>query len=262
VGLLLSHKRTRITIYPDMVTFSQPGQQVCEPGKRGAVEVMSKASRMRLLKLMHQITYTSVTMVTLTYPAEYPRDGRKVKAQLKEFRRRFEKKFGKLRALWRLEFQKRGAPHFHILYFDCGFIPVGEISSIWYLIVKSGDPNHLKNGVDLKRVHEGSDRAIIMHYVSKYIAKAQKEVENDEISGIGRWWGYWNVNIETPFTVDVAHGIAGIIASKLISNRRDGVPWEPSNRDCFTLFGSSMGTGEYCEYVFSVIDSLGAKAST
>lgn len=257
MGLLLSHKRTKVSVYSDMVTFSHPGEAVCKPGKRGEVEVMSRASRKRLLMTMHKMIYTSVTMITLTYPKIFPMDGRKLKAQLKEFRRRFEKKWGKLRAFWRLEFQDRGAPHFHILYFDCPFLPIPEVSVIWYAIVKSGDPNHLKCGVDLKRIHEETGRAQIMYYVSKYIAKFQREGESGKVDRIGRYWGKWNIAEETPITFDIAHGLAGLIANRIICDRGSDDSWIPASLDSCSIFGNSMGSSKFGEYVTSVIREAG-----
>lgn len=256
MGLLLSHKRTTVTIFPDMVTFSVSRETSKGGGKRGEIEIMSRESRKRLLSLMHKLEFTSVTMVTLTYPADFPADGAKTKAHLKEFRRRFEKRFGKMRALWRLEFQKRGAPHYHILYFDCGFLPIPEVSALWHTIVKSRDLNHLLAGVDIKRIHEGSNRRIIMAYVSKYIAKEDKNNGNKSFEGFGRWWGRWNVEEPKGLQIDLSSGAALILAHKLGDFRRDGSTWRPTDYNSFAVFGNSMGSGEYCNYVQSVLADI------
>jgi len=53
-------------------------------------------------------------LVTLTYPEEFPLDGRLVKAHALRFWRGWERRWGvKPRGMWCLEFQQRGAPHFH-----------------------------------------------------------------------------------------------------------------------------------------------------
>jgi hypothetical protein len=241
VGLLLSHKRTVLSVYADMVTVSEMHESAPGGGKRGEIEAMSKGSRMRLLKLMHKLEYKSVTMVTLTYPAKFTKSGRKTKAHLKAFRRKFESKWGKVKALWRLEFQSRGAPHYHIIYLDCPFIPIGEVSRIWYDIVKSKDENHLKNGVDLKRIHDASQQKLIMHYVSKYIAKVQKDVTYGEFTEIGRWWGRWNITEPVPITIVVRSGEGDDFVDNVLRSRGDSASWEPTDRHNCTIFGGGMG---------------------
>ena len=60
------------------------------------------------------------SMLTLTYPQHYPMDGSIVKtdvgAVVQKIRRR------EWEYLWFLEFQKRGAPHLHVL------LSVGEVT--------------------------------------------------------------------------------------------------------------------------------------
>lgn len=61
----------------------------------------------------------AAAMLTLTYPGDWltvAPNGRTVKAQLKTLRKRYKRAFGEdLACVWKLEFQRRGAPHIHML---------------------------------------------------------------------------------------------------------------------------------------------------
>jgi len=57
----------------------------------------------------------ALVMVTLTYPDNFETDDKAVKRHLELLRKRMERAFGKKpRGIWALEFQERGAPHFHL----------------------------------------------------------------------------------------------------------------------------------------------------
>src|SRR5690606_1419342 len=56
-----------------------------------------------------------IWMVTLTYPRHWPTDPRSWKKHLDAWRKRMQRAWGRLPAVWKLEPQRRGAPHFHLL---------------------------------------------------------------------------------------------------------------------------------------------------
>jgi len=130
-------------------------------------------------------------MHTLTYPSEYPSDGRLVKYQL----RRYLQELTRLAHsnghkdtcsfFWFIEFQKRGAPHFHI--FTTEFIDYKYCADLWFNIVGSGDSKHLKAGVRVEKLRKG--RKGLICYAKKYaIKQSQKEVP-ELYSNVGRFWG-------------------------------------------------------------------------
>lgn len=102
--------------------------------------------------------------------------------------------FGKFSYLWFLEFQKRGAPHVHLLTnivcagdgdrdynarawvdsIDCG---VGQERKV-YLVHK-----HHKCW-ELVRSENGA-----RHYVTKYALKTEQKLVPKKYSNVGRWWG-------------------------------------------------------------------------
>lgn len=89
-----------------------------EPAKREAIEGWSAKSRRNLLRTVAGLNMAGHwAMLTLTLPGWWlelcatPAD---LKAARKAFRRRWEREYGTWSALWKLEFQHRGAPHFHV----------------------------------------------------------------------------------------------------------------------------------------------------
>lgn len=78
------------------------------------VKVFSKRSRLALAKTVYATDIEFRSMMTLTAGAEFSNDGKKCKADLNRFlvwlRYHYSTEY-----LWFWEFQKRGAPHCHIL---------------------------------------------------------------------------------------------------------------------------------------------------
>lgn len=146
-------------------------------------------------------------MVTLTYPGDWQAvagDGRVIKAHLEAFKLRWERRWGEPPAgVWKLEFQARGAPHFH-LYVSRPAVPAVEfmawLSSAWYEIVDSGDRRHLAAGTGLDRqfaARQGDVRTLVT-YFSKHNSKwgEGKGYQNDvptAFEDVGRFWGVWGL---------------------------------------------------------------------
>lgn len=245
MGLLLSHKR-KLMVYPDMVTVSLPGGGGrVGGGKRGEVKVFSSDSRRRLFQLLHKLKFERVTFCTLTYPAEFPTDARRYKAHLKEYRRRFELRWGKIPAVWRLEFQERGAPHYHLMYLDAPFIPLADWCALWSDVIHTKDENHRKIGVDVKLVTQSKEAKLIASYLGKYVAKVDERIGAEDDRKPGRWWGEWNIQEVVPIEIEVMDWEAGRIVTELVSNRRGDSSWEPSDPTLCTVFGDRMGSDDF-----------------
>jgi hypothetical protein len=121
--------------------------------------------------------------MTLTYPASYPGDPIKLKRHLASFWKRLRRKYPWVSAIWRVELQERGAPHYHLLLFGVSFLAWQWVAKNWYEIVGSGDPQHLNAGTE---IHAALSWRLAAHYLAKYIAKAAPE---DHLQAIGRHWG-------------------------------------------------------------------------
>lgn len=178
----------------------------------------TEASRRNMLKSLAAVRWDQVTgpmaFVTLTYGREWPRDGGTVKAQLRAFRKRWERRYGPVNAFWGMEFQQRGAPHFH-LYAEMPRADRGEVqrylSEAWFELAGYGDSRHLAGGVVIKwdrlmgwsvlpgGAPEGERRVTrdspgnIAKYMAKHQGKeGQKECPAD-FGNPGRWWGFWGL---------------------------------------------------------------------
>jgi hypothetical protein len=100
------------------------GHDVPNPPGRAITE-WSRKSRAAMCRTFAELDYTPLVecgrvpaMVTLTYPGDWEcvaRDGASVKRHLVLWRKRFQREWGEpARYIWKLEFQRRGAPHIHL----------------------------------------------------------------------------------------------------------------------------------------------------
>jgi ribosomal protein L19E len=160
---------------------------------RGVITRWTRTSRRRLAFVANNTDVHFRTMITLTYPREYPCDGRVVKRHLNAFLTQVRREWKGAYYLWFLEFQKRGAPHFHILLDyplernkDAKRSTYRRISRVWYNIVDSGDVRHLHAGTRVERLRseDGGRR-----YAVKYAQKLRQKIIPDKIRDVGRLWG-------------------------------------------------------------------------
>ena len=152
------------------------------PNKR-MIQSFSEQSARRLRHYLRNSMDLWKAMITLTYPAEYPCNGKTVKAQVDNFchwlRRRQIKYF------WILEFQRRGAPHFHFL--TSAQIDKDIVSRKWYEVVASGDLRHLSAGTRCDVVRNESH---LMGYMVGYLKKLGYQKHPPKgFEQVGRWWG-------------------------------------------------------------------------
>ncbi len=119
---------------------------------------------------------------------------------LNTFFKRLKRAYGDSSAIWKLEPQERGAPHYHILLFGVSFIPHQTLSQWWFEIVGIGDARHLAAGIRIEKVRS---REGVMHYASKlYMGK---EIEG--FVGVGRFWGVFNRS-KLPVSIAVNEAVA------------------------------------------------------
>lgn len=159
-------------------------------GIRGKVKAFSKASRNRLRQTCHRIRRDSLPIfVTLTYPGEFPTDAREWKRHLNNLHRGFDRVGrGRLGGIWKLEPQRRGAPHFHILLWGVKNLRRFRqwLALAWYRTVGSGDLRHLRAGTQAAEIR--SHRGVIA-YASKYMGKL---IDGAGWENPGRFWGILN----------------------------------------------------------------------
>lgn len=175
--------------------------------RRGKIETLSMDSRRRLALVAANTHVIFRSFVTVTYPREFPCDGKDVKRHLSALLQALRRKCPGVSYLWFLEFQRRGAPHLHIFLSAAMPEPLSELhrksgrvrkvvrthrpwqawlSSAWFEIVGSGDPKHLKAGAAWE-VMEKPDGAAA--YVAKESYKTFQKVVPAGFQNVGRFWG-------------------------------------------------------------------------
>lgn len=175
----------------------------------------SAKSMSRLVATANATTVQFNSMITLTYPMVYPRSGKIIKAAMNNFTQMMrDQNYGSY--LWFLEFQARGAPHFHILSTQNGISPTMRIRVVetwvarmckeeWFyvecerlagqknvcewkmmsnIIAKSYWFTLRSETWELMRSEEGARR-----YATIYATKEYQKTPPAGFEGVGRFWG-------------------------------------------------------------------------
>jgi hypothetical protein len=163
-------------------------------GVRGKVTGFSAASRGRAMRGFAKINWPAVRgkvlCVDLTYPGEYSTAGPDWKRDLDVFDHRFRRKYPGVAFWWKLEPQRRGAPHFHLIVFGVEWIDKQWLSQAWYETVGSGDVRHLHAGTRVSAIHS---RGGVVAYVCGYLTTENGKNAVPEwwkTSSAGRFWGW------------------------------------------------------------------------
>jgi hypothetical protein len=160
-------------------------------GVRSRITGFSRGSRQRLQRKLASINEGEVErqrwFVTLTYPGQYPACGRQWKRDLDTFIKRLQRAFAVQAVVWKLEPQKRGAPHYHLLVFSQDTLEREWVANAWYEVVGSGRSEHLYAGTQCDEIRSWRG---VLFYASKYLGKV---VVGDGLPAFwetaGRWWG-------------------------------------------------------------------------
>lgn len=171
-------------------------------GGRGDVTVFSSGSRMRLLRLLGRVSPPAVdgfrhrvTFLTLTARLFY--HPRQFKHYMQVFFKRLGRKAPRLAVVWRLEYQKRGAPHAHCIVYNAPYIDKRWIQDNWGAVIGQDKP--------FTRIEAIRSYKMLMSYASKYAAKVEVggfntvtyltegvgQVTYGELTA-GRVWGVFN----------------------------------------------------------------------
>lgn len=160
---------------------------------RSGIYQFSAGSATRMRRYLRECCAEYSNMVTLTYPGFFESDGSKVKEHLRRFLQELKRRVGRdfpdeaiyYSSFWFLEFQERGAPHFHL--FTTHYFPKDFVSACWYRIVNSEDPRHLVAGTRCEKLERG--RSGTISYASKYANKQCQKVVPENYESVGRFWG-------------------------------------------------------------------------
>lgn len=161
--------------------------------KRGIVKAFSWRSRSRLIKKLSQVKRSRIPFfVTLTFGKQYPLDAKALKYLLHRFFLQLKrvKGFENMGVIWKLEYQRRGAPHFHLFLYGVELERAREIiPQCWYFWAGYGDNNVLLWHKGLL----GNDHCVQLlksiHGVFFYAAKYFSKLSDDDTKSSGRYWG-------------------------------------------------------------------------
>lgn len=164
--------------------------------QRGLIAGFSKRSRKRFIEEIQRLDSVLITplepkFLTLTY--RYYVDIEAAKANLRALFERLRRRWPQSSGYWRIELQKRGVWHFHIILFGLPFIPQRNLQEWWEDIVGY---DHVKEGshlfVNIKCIDSVKQ---LTNYVAKYAAKIDDSsslLDNVSYLHVGRWWGKYN----------------------------------------------------------------------
>ena len=197
-------KKTGVTYYVQRALFIiKATSRVCPNRFIGAVRsdvaCFSIDSSRRMRRYLRCCVPDYRYMLTLTYPGFFSSDGSACKQHLRQMLqelKREQERFNtykltgadstrKYSSFWFLEFQERGAPHFHIL--TTHEFNKQWLSRRWFDIVGSDDLRHLAAGTNFEKLRQG--RAGICSYATKYANKQSQKVVPDGYENVGRFWG-------------------------------------------------------------------------
>ena len=198
--------------------FANKDQPFIMPGKRGRVANLSTKSLARLAFVSRETLTNFEHFATLTYPHAFPGDGRQCKTDLNRhlgwLRRR------NMSYLWFLEFQTRGAPHYHVFIAGYNGDRVGHAKSWARASTKDETAYRQSLSVHTRRrflepiiSKDGAAR-----YATKYALKTNQKAVPRKYTNCGRFWGCSTDvmnNLPTPGRVDVTeHEIREFLRDK------------------------------------------------
>lgn len=205
-------------------------------GSKTEITEWSAKSRAAMVRRMCELDYLPMftdssrlpAMVTLTLPGDWETvapDGQSFKRFLKSLRKRWIRAWGEQPlAVWKLEFQRRGAPHVHLLMSP----PPGKdairglrfgpwISQTWAEIVDHPNPDERRKhvlagtGIDYADGLRASDPKRVAVYFTKHSSANFGDKEYQHVvpelwsqpgAGPGRFWGVWGLASRTS-TVEI-----------------------------------------------------------
>lgn len=203
--------------------------------KRDGITTFTRQARARMVRTLCTLDYAPLfdedmqpAMVTLTLPGDWEKiapTAAEFKKIIQRFLARFAYSWGrKLVGVWKLEFQRRGAPHLHILMTPPAGRSRGDgltfrewLGLAWAGCCKTaellGPDEAVKHvnagtGIDYDERGQWADAKRIAVYYAKHGLYGAKEYQNQapalwvEAGSVGRFWGYWGLR-KGGATVDI-----------------------------------------------------------
>lgn len=167
--------------------FVGTSRQPKNRGIRKPIIEFSPGSRRRMLKKTTGL-YGEVYFLTLTFGRQFP-DAFEGKQFLQRFLKRFFRKYPKMLVVWRLEFQKRGAVHFHLILVSAKSLNPTLLKiwcqKFWHSLLKKTDYwQGLATAQYSCNLKVASGKNAARAYITKYAAKG-----DIDCAEVGRRWG-------------------------------------------------------------------------
>lgn len=157
------------------------------PAQEQQIAGFSSDARRRLRYRLHAMRRDAdALLVTLTYHETHPHP-RTAKEHLDAWWKRVRRRYPDAAAIWKMEPQERGAPHFHVLIYGLPFLPVQRACSWWHAITEEASSQHAKAGLDLEGVGVNGDGKL-QAYLAGYMGEKYESWPGG-VEDVGRWWG-------------------------------------------------------------------------
>lgn len=194
-----------------VVRQSLTGQLGRGGGKRLPIEFLSQRSLSNFAFKVSNAQVSFTSLLTLTYGQNYAVEGKTAKRGLASVLQALRRRFPGVKYFWFLEFQERGAPHFHI---GLSISPTTEdrlwLAKLWGGIAEPGNfayvPGWGKGFGEQSPVEYTRDAVIAQHlregvwedvksqdgairYVVCYALKPHQKLVPEQFSNVGRFWG-------------------------------------------------------------------------
>lgn len=186
--------------------------KICVPKKhkRGEIKEFSRKSRRRMLLKLSAFNYDSYNtkfFFTCTFHKKYPTSKESIKKYLLLIVKRIERIDPSFTIIWRVELQKRGAPHFHFILISektfNGKEKVNYSSKLkkaWGNITEDINKFSYTIGSDVRELNSNHKTFI---YISKYSAKY---LDSKTELKLGRFWGVrGKINVFENIEIEVSN---------------------------------------------------------
>ncbi len=189
LGSYLNGRNRAVSVYSHLLTISQPPPQTrpstAKPPKRGIITEFSRSSRKRLWYLLSSIDYRRFARpvwTTLTYHHGWSSDPSAIQRHVNTFLTDLRRQYPTITYIRRVEYQRRGAPHHHLLM----MLPAGDdrlsspaahawIAETWHRIADPSSIDHRAHGTHTVNVESWRHLAT---YISKYLGKVADGEKN------------------------------------------------------------------------------------
>lgn len=181
-----------IQVYNSDVMVKKPSVSVKkQPGVRADIFQFSKESARRLLFVCRNSGYLIKSQICLTFHEKWPLNGLVLKSALNNLLVQIRAQYPGVNYLWCLEFQKRGAPHFHLFT----SIPVTDktfqpfVTKKWLKITDETENAKCRWWHNRPENFFSWDMGSGGYIIKEYITKAEQKDVPEAFHNVGRFWG-------------------------------------------------------------------------